>query len=188
MTSGEYRVGTKISPDGTTILFRTYSARGDHDIGALTLGGDSDPELLLHTEFDEHSATFSPDGRWIAYVSNESGRDEVYVRTFPELQNQTPISTQGGTEPLWSRDGAELFYRSPHSMMAVSITTEPSLRLNRPITLFEDRYLRSGRPWTTYDVAADGQRFLMMQTRGDGATHQISVVLNWFEELKQLVP
>ncbi len=130
-----------------------------------------------------------PNGRWIAYVSNESGRDEVYVRSFPELQNQTPVSTQGGVEPLWSRDGTELFYRSPRSMMVVSIATEPSLSLGRPQRLFEDRYIRSGYPWTTYDVAPDGRRLLMLQTRpGTAAPQEIAVVLSWFEELKRLVP
>ena len=131
-----------------------------------------EPELILHAEFAEHSAMFSPDGRWIAYVSNESGRDEVYVRTFPELQNPTPVSTQGGSEPLWSRDGTELFYRSPRSIMAVSITSKLSLSLGPPVALFEDRYQRSGYPWTTYDVAPDGQRFLMLQTRAGTAAPQ----------------
>jgi len=189
LSSGDYRVPTSISPDGKTILFRTFSTQGDHDIGALMLGSDDEPELILHTEFDEHSAMFSPNGRWIAHVSNESGRDEVYVRSFPELQNHTPVSTQGGAEPLWSRDGTELFYRSSPSMMVVSIATEPRLSLGRPQRLFEDRYIRSGYPWTTYDVAPDGRRLLMLQTRAvTAAPQEIAVVLNWFEELEQLVP
>ncbi len=93
LSSGAHRAPTSISPDGKTILFRTFSTQGDHDIGALMLERDDGRELILHTKFDEHRAMFSPNGRWIAYVSNESGRDEVYVRSFPELQNHTPVST-----------------------------------------------------------------------------------------------
>jgi hypothetical protein len=151
---------------------------------------ESEPELLMATPFNEHSGMISPNGRWLAYVSNESGRDEVYVRAFPEMNTEWSISTDGGTEPLWSPDGRELFYRNSDQMLAVSISSTPSFTPGRPNLLFEGTYLRADRalPFTTYDVTADGQYFIMLQSTENAAPRQINIVLNWAEELKRLVP
>jgi hypothetical protein len=134
---------------------------------------------------------FSPDGRWLAYMSNESGRDEVYVQPFSVtgLGGTKQISVDGGTEPVWAPDGRELFYRNGDKMMAVTIVTDPELSVGTPRLLFEKRFL-PGPMWArrNYDVSPDGQRFLMIQREQDLVPTEIIVILNWFEELKRLVP
>ena len=128
---------------------------------------------------------FSPDGRWIAYVSDESGRAEVYARPFPGPGQKWQISSEGGSQVLWARNG-ELFYRSGNKMMAVEVKTQPAFSAGSPRLLFDGQY-----SWFVhrhnYDVTPDGQRFLMLKSADPAAT-QINVVLNWFEDLKQRVP
>ncbi len=157
----------------------------------VLLEDESEPEMLLQTPFDEDTGMLSPDDRWLAYVSNESGREEIYVRPFPDPGGKLQISTEGGTEPMWSRDGRELFYRIGDKMMAVAIATEPRLAPGSPTLLFEGRYRsgsEGGNPATGYDVAPDGRFVMIRAEEGAGGTQQINVVLNWFEELKRLVP
>ena len=190
LTTGAYRIPTSVSSDGNTIVFRQNSNTTGRDIGMVRLEGESEPEMLLQTLFEEHTGMLSPDDRWLAYVSNESGREEIYVRPFPGLGGKWQVSTDGGTEPMWSRDGRELFYRNGDKMMAVAISTEPELAPGRPTLLFEGRYqsgVSAGNPATNYDVAPDG-RFVMIRADESSGPTQINVVLNWFEELKRLVP
>jgi serine/threonine-protein kinase len=144
---------------------------------------------VIEEPFDQTHASLSPDGRWIAYASNESGRYEVYVRPFPDVASRKwPISQGGGTSPLWARTGRELFYRSDEAMMVVAIETEPSLSAGAPTALFEASYFR-GIVSRHYDVAPDGERFLMIkQSASEDAPDEIRVVLNWFQELERLVP
>ena len=133
---------------------------------------------------------FSPDGRWLAYSSTESGRSEIHLMSYPGPGGKVQISTDGGTEPLWNRNGRELFYRGGNRMMAVDITTQPNFAAGKPRVLFEGQYEASLVSDANYDVSPDGQRFLMLkgsQTEETAPT-QINVVLNWFEELKRLVP
>ncbi len=132
---------------------------------------------------------FSPDGRWLAYVSDETGQMHVYVRPYPEPDVKFLVSEEeGGGQPVWSPDGSELFYRSGDKMMVVSIRTQPTFNASRPQVLFEGSYLNStiilGNQY--YDISPDGQQFLMIKQ--PEAERQIDVVLNWFEELKRLVP
>ncbi len=128
---------------------------------------------LLETTFNEHSPMFSSDGRWFAYVSDETGRDEIYLRPYPGEGGKRSVSTDGGSEPLWSVRGRELFYRNGDKMMAVSIDTEPELRVGTPDVLFEGRFAITDRPDIprNYDVSRDGRRFLMVQTVDDLAPH-----------------
>ena len=130
--------------------------------------------------------TFSPDGRAIAYTSNESGREEIYVRPYPRQSGKWKISRNGGTDPLWAPDGRQIYYRQADKVVAVSVETEPEFQPGRPQTLFERQY---AKPVTAgfYDIAPDGQRFLMLMADQKPITH-INVVLNWFQELKRLVP
>jgi Tol biopolymer transport system component len=131
---------------------------------------------------------FSSNGRWVAYDSAETGRVEVYVRPFPEPGGITKISTEGGYEPLWSRDGKELFYRCGDKMMAVTIETEPELKVGTPRELFKGQFRgTTSHLGLSYDIAPDG-RFIMIQEDEESAKTRINVVLNWFEELKRLVP
>ena len=179
------------SPDGTILAHAHSDPTTAQDVWVLPLDGQQQPRPILQTPALEFDAQFSPDGRYLAYASNESGRNEVYVRPFPNLQEaKWQISTQGGREPKWAHSGDELFYRSGEGMMAVTITTQPIFRTGTPRLLFEDPYIRTRTPTTAhYDVSADGQRFLMVQEEAQQAeATQINVVLNWFEELKERVP
>ena len=132
------------------------------------------------SEFTESNPAVSPDGRWIAYRSDESGRNEVYVQRFPEMGGRVQISTAGGTAPLWSSDSAELFYRQGEAMMAVAVDgTGAAFGAGSPVRLFEGRYLDDLA--RNYDVAPDG-RFLMIKQAD--TLKQIHVVVNWIEDLR----
>jgi hypothetical protein len=140
-------------------------------------------------DIHEAAPAFSPDGHWLAYISDESGRYEVYVQPYPGPGGKTQISTDGGTEPVWNRNGRELFYRSGEKMMAVDITTQPSFSAGKPKMLFQGPYLPTGTTVPFYDVSPDGGRFLMLSpAEPTTPLTQIVVVQNWFEELKQRVP
>jgi serine/threonine-protein kinase len=131
----------------------------------------------------------SPDGRWIAYESLETGDYEVYIRPFPNVEaGKWMISRGGGVDPVWSPNGRELFYYyngNPSSVMAVPIETEPAFSAGSPVLLFTGDYIYAqGRH---YDIHPDGQRFLMIK-EAEQTADQLNVVLNWFEELKRLAP
>ena len=175
-----------ISPDGQLLAFTDYHPISGGDIWLAELAGQHNLRPLLQSAFNEWGAVFSPNGRWLAYVSNESGRDEIYVQSFPKLDRKWQISNEGGTEPMWARSGRELFYRDADKMMAVAVTTEPAFSPGKPAQLFEGRYekgLTLGH--TNYDVSPDAQRFLMLKAgEQEAAPTQVNVVLNWFEDLK----
>jgi eukaryotic-like serine/threonine-protein kinase len=145
---------------------------------------------FLQTPFDESTPRFSPDGRWLAYMSNESGRNEIYVQPYPGPGGKIQISTEGGAEPAWNPSGWELFYRNGDKMMAVDTAPQPSFAAGKPRVLFEGRYEPTPATIPNYDVSRDGQRFLMLKPAeaSEAAPTQINVVLNWFEELKHRVP
>jgi eukaryotic-like serine/threonine-protein kinase len=150
---------------------------------------DRKAQLFERGQTNETAPRFSPDGHWIAYTSSESGRPETYVRPYPGPGGKYQISTEGGTEPMWNPKGRELFYRTGNKLMAVDITTQPGFSAGKPRVLFEGAYVLSPRSGANYDVAPDGQRFLMVKaTEQAQAPTQINVVLNWFEELKRRVP
>ncbi len=170
-------------PDGQTLAF--FQATNSRDIWTLPLQGD--PSSVLATPFFESSPMFSPDGKWLAYVSNESGQFEVYVQSFPGPGGKSLISTRGGLGPRWSADGSELFYRQGQEMMVVPVKLQPTLALGEPKVLFEGSYAMDNQFNGYYDVSQDGQRFLMVKEE-QREQDQIRVILNWFEELKRLVP
>jgi serine/threonine-protein kinase len=176
------------SPDGQFIAFTRPDPKTQRDLWILSVK-DRSRKVFLATPATEGAGRFSPDGRWLAYVSDESGRPEIYVQPFPGPGGKWQISTDGGSEPAWNPNGRELFYRTGDSMMAVPVTTQPSFSAGRPTELFKGTYLASTFPLTgtTYDVTRDGQRFLMIKDQAASAT-QINVVVNWFQELKRLVP
>ena len=179
---------TSWSPDGKLLAFKEDNPETGSDIGILSLQGEPRRSAFLATKFNEFSAKFSPDGSWLAYVSDESGQDEVYARPYPGPGPRWPISTDGGQEPVWSPDGRELFYRNGDQMLAVAIATEPAFRAGRPVRLFEEQYEKSPVPAVNYDISPDGKRFLMVREQPRTTRGQFNVVLNWFEELKRLVP
>jgi Tol biopolymer transport system component len=179
---------TSVSPDGRLVVGGV--ARGNTgDLYVLTKGSSA-AEVLATTTSDEGAAMFSPDGRLIAYSSNETGRPEIYVQAYPRPGGKWQISIDGGTEPQWNRNGRELFYRNGNQMMAVSITTLPGFFAGKPLVLFEGLYEPSLVGSANYDVSLDGRRFLMLKASApeEEALTQINVVLNWFEDLRRLVP
>jgi eukaryotic-like serine/threonine-protein kinase len=159
----------------------------------LHLDGSSKTEPLVQTGFAEVAGELSPDGRWIAYFSNESGQMEVYVRPFPKVDSgRWLISTGGGSRPAWSRNGRELFYLAPSTaMMVVSVQTNPTFTPSNPSKLFDVPGAASLQAGRTYDVSPDGKRFLMTKdVASDRAAPStpIEVVVHWTEELKARVP
>jgi eukaryotic-like serine/threonine-protein kinase len=190
LTTSDYnQTPNSWSPDGQLLAFIENTPTTGYDIWVLRLG-DRKAQPFLRTPFNESAPRFSPDGRWLAYVSDESGRNEIYVQPYPGPGGKWQISTEGGTEPTWNRNGRELFYRSGNKMMAVEITAQPSFSVGKPRVLFEGQYVLTPATFPNYDVAPDGQRFLMLKPadQEQSAPSQINVVLNWFEELKQKVP
>jgi len=176
------------SPDDDVLVFEEIGPVS-RDVWLVTREGDARP--LLESAFEEESPDLSPDGRWLTYVSNESGRNEVYIQPFPELGERVTASVNGGDEPLWSPKGHELFYREDDRMMVVSVRTTPRLQVSRPRELFRGAFLSPSNQAgvaRTYDVAPDGEHFLMIERgEAEGAT-DLHVILNWFDELKKLVP
>ena len=172
------------SRDGRHILL---TSRGQSDTGwdtwALPIDGDRKPFAIGNTKFNELWATFSPDGKYVAYQSNESGRPEVYVHEFPEARNKWQVSTEGGTEPFWRGDGRELFYRAGSRLMAVPAQAGATFTVGTPVQLFQTRFATStvrGR----YRPTPDGQRFLVLAPLAREAEQPASVVLNWSAALK----
>ena len=133
-------------------------------------------------------ARLSPDGHWLAYVVKQDVRSEVYVQPFPGPGGRTQISTAGGTEPVWNPNGRELFYRQADKMMAVDIATQPALIAQKPRMLFESAALLRVSTTPNYDVSRDGQRFLMVQAGQQTSAPQLTLVVNWFGELKRRAP
>ena len=156
------------------------------------------PTAFVNGPSAELEPMFSPDGRWLAYFSNESGQFEIYVRPFPNVDdNFRQVSNAGGFMPLWSRDGRELFYleRGPERLMSVSIdATETAFSFSSRTPILDWPYLGPFGPFDRsydrpYDVSPDGQQFLAIKEGGsDGTTPQIIVVQNWFEEVRRLAP
>ncbi len=181
------------TPDGKALAILDLNPKTGFDVSMVSMNGDRAAKPLLHTPFAETNAEISPDGRWIAYQSNESGRDEIFVRPFPAVDaGRWQISTGGGVQPVWAHSGRELFYRDPDGrLMAVPIQAGASFAAGNPVVIIERRYAGSPLPGRTYDVSPDGKRFLMIkdaQTTEKSTPTQLNVVLNWGEELKRLAP
>jgi len=173
------------SRDGQALAYAEFHPDTGADLWVVEAQGTRQARPFLNTSFWEKQATFSPNGRWLAYVSDESGEFEVYMRPFPGPGPRFPISSEGGEEPAWSRSGRELFYRSSGRMMSVTISETPELSASRPQVLFEGLYHYADLPTRTYDVGPDGRFVMVTEPAPDEATRQLHVVLNWSEELKR---
>ncbi len=173
------------SADGEWVIYRIGGDNGQRDILAIRPDVDSIPLALLDSPFDEHSPALSPDGRWLAYVSDESGRPDVYVRPFPNTrEGKWQISPDGGVQPAWAHSGLELFYRNDAGdMVAVGVRTTPTFVLGDQEVLFDGRDYAQLSPFhTSYTVAGDDQRFLLVKDLG-GTEDEIVLVLGWHREL-----
>ena len=186
-----------VTADGTALLFNwvhSGTVAVTVDIGMAALEGDGTAARLIEDEFLTEAPAISPDGRWLAYSSDLSGRTEIYVQRFPDLGDRQRISTNGGNVPRWSRDGTELLYQSldGRQLLAVPVITEPTFTTGVPEVLFEGAYLQPVFGNRPYDVTPDGERFVLIKTgvvTGDiDDSPQIILTLNWFEELTRLVP
>ena len=181
---GQYSgVPTSWSPDGKMLAIAKHDPPTGWDIFVLRMGDE--PEPLVRSPFSEGGAVFSPDGHWIAYFTGlESGGGAIYVQPFPRSGAEWQVSPEGGREPVWSRDGRELFYRKGNEMMVIPIQTSPTFNAGEPRLLFEGGFQRGDPAQPNYDVAPDG-RFLMIESTGGPTATKLNVVLNFFEELKQ---
>jgi Tol biopolymer transport system component len=186
-------VPTSWSPLNILAFTETHDAI--NQIWTLSLN-DRKPKPFLQLATPVAHPVFSPDGRWIAYSSAESGTQEVYLQAFPGPGEKIPISTNGGNSPAWSADGRELFYQSRIGdqlmrMIAIEIDTRKEVILGKPRSLFDGPYVANS-PMRGYDVTPDGEHFVLIQTSTEFVKEQpithIHVVLNWTEELKRRVP
>jgi Tol biopolymer transport system component len=185
-TTPEGKLATDWSLDGRFVAYHTPDPKTLLDIWAVPVQGDRTPVEVRRTPFNDVQGQFAPNGRWMAYVSDESGQNEVYVQPFPGPGESMPVSTAGGVQPRWRRDGRELFYLGADGrLMAVAIAStsnDSSLQVGSPVPLFAPRI--AGGPTVptngtaNYAVTADGTRFLINTLVGDG-TYPITVVLNW---------
>ena len=179
------------TPDGLALLVEFSGSFSGSATGSDLMLLDLEARQfrpLIQTRFNERFGRFSPDGKWLAYSSDESGRDEIYVQPFPSLNARVQVSTDGGVQPVWSLDGSELFYRAAQNVIAATVKSRAPLTFAPPRVLFADRFERpQAAGHVSYDVAPDG-RFLMIAAPEGRAGHQseIHVVLNWFEELRRL--
>jgi serine/threonine-protein kinase len=194
-TVGARQSVVSFSPDGRYMAYTQTEPGTGTGIWMLPLQGDRTPQPFVKAKFRDGSGRFSPDGKWVAYCSPESGRAEVYVQPWPGPGPKIQISSEGGDDPIWSRDGKELFYRNGDKMMVVAVATQPAFRASKPQLLWEGHYSHGmssscGPPGATsanYDVTGDGQRFLMIKDLDqDAFSTRIVVVLNFAEELKRL--
>ncbi|MBP1633544.1 MAG: serine/threonine protein kinase [Acidobacteria bacterium] len=183
------------TPDGKLLLYHQgIDPSSGFDVWGLPLNPIGTPHPILKESYHEYAPSLSPDGRWLAYVSEESGRPEIYVRPFPALNASWKISSDGGLAPVWARDGTELFFQQgpigalTTSLWSVRISTSAGFRAEAPRLLFRGPYQNAERYGQSYDVAPDGRRFLMVKVEPPPPPGEIQLVLNWFEELKAKVP
>ena len=170
------------SSDSTWLVFR----EGNDDIYAMRVS-DSEVVPLVVTEFQELSISLSPNGRWLAYVSNESGRSEVYVRRFPDVTSpRWQVSTDGGTEPVWAHSGRELFYvNGANELVAVQVAGDPTFAAGQQDVLFPLADYMRNEGYALYDLSSDDQRFVMMDFGALDSEGEIILIENWLEELRQ---
>jgi eukaryotic-like serine/threonine-protein kinase len=180
-TSANWQRAQAWSPDGKTLVFQEYGATA-REVWIQRVDGDRKPRPFLNGPFNEYQARLSPNGRWLAYVSDESHRDEVYVTAFPGSRGRWRISADGGNRPVWARNGQELFYWSGDRMMAVAVTTDATFGASKPRVLFEAKALPEDSP--SYDVTSDGEFLMIEPGESDTPPTQINVVLNWLQEVR----
>ena len=171
------------TPDGREVIFGRQNDKTGWDIYAAPIQGNHKPRALLEAPFNQREARVSSDGKWLAYISDESGQPEVIVQAISDPSTPTQVSRETGTEPRWVRSGNELLYRSKNRIMSVKFAPGGALSPGKSVVLFEDK-----REWSGYDVARDGRLVVTREAQDTGKGTQINVVLNWFEELKRRQP
>jgi dipeptidyl aminopeptidase/acylaminoacyl peptidase len=170
--------------DGKWLVMRTDEPEGGGNIYARQVGGDTALVPIVTGKDLSVQIALSPDGRWLAYTGNESGRPEVYVTSFPDLKVKRLISRDGGTEPRWANSGRELFFKSGGQFVVVDVTPGPSFASSIPRPLFPVAGFRSARNRPQYDISPDDRRFLMIHELGGDTPSEVVYVENWFQELE----
>jgi hypothetical protein len=166
-----------------TIVYARAGGSGSHDVMAVALG-ETTAQTILGGPTRDGGTSFSPDGRWMAYCSNETGRFEVYVRSFSGTGGKWQLSIEGGKGPVWSRDGREIFFTNGNEMMVAAVEIEPTFSHGPPRELFELEFQRGYGTWPDYDVAPDGQRFLMfLRSHDDQPPRQVDIVTDFAMKL-----
>lgn len=182
-----YLTPTSWSPDEKFLTYVQIGRSGKREIWVLPLEGEREPQLVLANHFDNGGGFFSPDGKYLAYVSNETGRNEVYVMPFGNGTGKWQISASGGDSPVWERDGKQLFYRENGNIMGVDVRAQPAFSASTPLVIVPAKAtgdLQSGID--VFDISPDGRRFLIHQQSNEAAqAAQINVILNWSEELRR---
>lgn len=181
---------TSVSPDGRWLLFNGGSAQeaGGVAIYVMQLDGDRTPRHLFPAPDGESNGQLSPDCKWVAYQASVSSRQEIYVAPFPGPGPRHQISIDGGTEPLWSRDGRELFFVSGSKLLGVTVTAGAAFSASAPRVVHEGRFQTAINSNTSWSLTPDGKRFLRIQhVEPERAITHFELVLNWFSELKQQV-
>jgi len=185
-TSSENELPVDWSPDGRILLYVKEEAASNDDLWALPLDGNRNPVPVLQQSFAEDQAQFSPDGRWIAYRSNQSGMREIYIGPFPGPGGPRQVSTRGGIQPRWSRDGRELFYIEPDNrLMSVPISDTQTMEFGPATLLFTARFGNLNNAQMAYDVTSDGQRFIVDIDENESEVRPITIVQNWMTLLKR---
>ena len=185
---------SSIAPDGSQIIFYETGNTTSDDVMEVETAGSHRVTPLVQSPFSERNGVVSPDGRWLTYEANDSGRSEIYVRPYPDVNSgRWQVSSAGGTRPLWSPDARELFFISlTGAVMRVGVEKAASWSATTPTMIIKEEYvtLPPGNPGRNYDIAPDGKRFLMIKpgSAQETAPPSITVIQNWGEELKRLVP
>ncbi len=182
------RVPNAVTPDGRMVIFRGPLGERQDDLFMVPVDGDRKVETLLSTEHAELNAALSPDGRWMAFQSTASGRAEIYVKPFPNINDgQWQLSREGGSKPVWSRDGRHVFFVGADArMMSVPVDARDAFTLGTPEPLFDASAYHLSSPGRNYDVSKDGRFVMIKEPDTGGSSHAITIVLNWFEELKAI--
>jgi len=165
--------------DGREVVFGRQNKGAGWDIYAALIHGDHKTRPLVEAPFNQTDACVSPDGKWLAYVSDESGQDEVFVQAMNAPGTRVQISRDTGSEPRWARSGNELLYLSKDWVMSVKFAPGAALNPGKPVVLFEDK-----RDWSGYDLARDGRLLVARKAEDKGGGTQINVVLHWFDEME----
>ena len=192
LTNCKYNQHPKsLSPDGKVLIYTEIHPETLLDIWMLEMDGDTVSKPFLKTNFSETQPILSPNGRWIVYVSNEQGEEQIFICSFPGKKSKIQITKTGGIEPLWAPDGKEIYYKDPSGsrLMAVPFFTDPEVYVGESRILFKGKFKASPLFGPNYDITPDGKKFLMIEEeeKSSRAT-QINVILNWAEDLKRLVP
>jgi Tol biopolymer transport system component len=176
---------TDITPDGKSLLYLDFSGGEGARLLIHPMEEGKSDFPLLKQNFDQGEAHFSPDGRWLAYVSEETGGHEIYLAPFPSLAGKWQVSAAGGNQPRWRKDGREIYYVAPDGkMMAAGVEfSEDNAKVGAPVALFQTRIVNVSHVYTQYDVTGDGQRFLI-NSRFDPGAEPIFVYSGWATDIR----